>query len=176
MNIADLDVDLEDLFAKTLRQEPVDLQGPLFECSLDRNQTALSSCNNLPWAERVLIAGEGMLRAAGYRPGSCRPDGWVRENRSLYWRKRNYSGNLSVSVCGEFWLVQRFCADKPSVSSYCHLNVLACGFSRWPILTRTPEAAMRLADHCDPIPRPPVAGAWTKEMALHDCRFGTVTR
>lgn len=72
MNIADLDVDLEDLFAKTLRQEPVDLQGPLFECSLDRNQTALSSCNNLPWAERVLIAGEGMLRAAGYRPGSCR--------------------------------------------------------------------------------------------------------
>ena len=168
---ADLDLDLSDLLAKALRQGPTDLQGPLFECSLDRNQTALG--NRLPWADRVLIAGDGMLRAAGYRPGSSRPRDWVR-GRSCYWRELSY-GCLWVSSVGKFWLVQRTCPDDPS-ELYLYYNVLACAFSRWPILTRTPQAAMRLADHCDPIPRAPVAGGWTKALALHDRRFGNVTR
>jgi len=59
---------------KVRQQEPVDLQGRLFECFIDRDKTDLPS-NYLPEAEGVNIAGEGILLAAGHRPGQYRPRG-----------------------------------------------------------------------------------------------------
>jgi len=39
-------------------------------------------------------------------------------------------------------------------------EALISAFGARPIWTRTRQAAMQLAEHCDPMPRDPVAGYW----------------
>jgi hypothetical protein len=165
MNVFNLErldhlVDADDLFANANQQEPVDPQGPLFECLIDRDQTELPS-DYVPEAEGVNIAGEGMLRAAGYRLGSNRPRAWTKRNCHVYRKKTDdcRARVLQVRRCGDFWIVERWPDWDTSSSLLC---ALTCAFSGRPIWTRGYQAAMRLAEHCDPSPRTPVAGCWKK--------------
>jgi hypothetical protein len=59
-----------------------------------------------------------------------------------------------VRACGDFWTVERLhVGDGPDYA-------LVCVFSARPIWAHRRQAAMRLADYCDPMPQPPVAGRW----------------
>lgn len=124
----------------------------LFDCFPDRDQTEMPP-DYLPKASCALIAGGSILNAIGYRPGSNRPRGWVKRNRHVF-RKPTHDEQrfiLQVRRSGDFWVVEKFSLD---------LYALVCAFSRQPIWTRTCQSAMRLADHCEPFPQPPMAGCW----------------
>jgi hypothetical protein len=142
----------------------------LFECLMDRDQTEMPEYY-LPEAQGVVIAGEAMLRAAGYRPGSYRPrlfgkPVWYQEKRHVFRRLTYDEGRvLQVRGCGDFWVVERFYQGdtRPDGLGYAYnISALVCAFSGRPIWTRKCQAAMRLADYCDPTPQPPVAGFWKK--------------
>jgi hypothetical protein len=131
---------------------PVDATPRLFECFPDREQTELPP-DYLPEASNALIAGDAILKAIGYRPGSNRPRRWIKKNRHVF-RKPTYDEQrfiLQVRRSGDFWVVEKFSLN---------LYALVCAFSRQPIWTRTCQSAMRLADHCEPFPQPPIAGCW----------------
>jgi hypothetical protein len=69
----------------------------LFEF-VERSVTEMPA-DYLPEAPGVMFAGEDMLRAAGYVPGSNRPRGWCRLRPGNY---RRYVGEhiLTVRQCG----------------------------------------------------------------------------
>jgi hypothetical protein len=71
----------------------------LFECVLDRGQTELSA-HYLPEAPGVMMAGEDLLRAARYVPGSHRPRGWEPLGDGFMKRSRNRIHLLGVRQCG----------------------------------------------------------------------------
>jgi hypothetical protein len=73
----------------------------LFECLMDRDQTEMPEYY-LPEAQGVVIAGEAMLRAAGYRPGSYRPrlfgkPVWYQEKRHVF-RRLTYDEGRVLQV------------------------------------------------------------------------------
>jgi hypothetical protein len=120
----------------------------LFECVLDRSQTKMPD-DYLPEAPGVLIAGEDMLRAAGYVQGSYRPRGWAQVKHQVFKvRSQDRERSLVVRRYGNFWVVERQQSSKgiPFFDTY----ALVCAFSLRPIWTHNCEAAMRLAEHCDP--------------------------
>jgi hypothetical protein len=112
----------------------------------------------LPAAPGVMFAGEDVLSAAGYVPGSNRPRGWHRHVPGDY-RKPVGEHVLVVRQSGnarsDRWTIERVepWADKG-------LEALVFTARCAPIWTRTYQAAMRLAEYCYPIARPPVAGRW----------------
>ena len=61
---------------------------------------------------------------------------------------------LRVRQFGQFWYIQRLGGDV------LHVESLVFPFENVPFCTRTREDAMRLAEHCSPIPRSPVPGCW----------------
>jgi hypothetical protein len=129
----------------------------LFEF-VDRGESDIPA-DYLPAAPGVMFAGENALRAAGYIPGSNRPQGWRKHQPGCY-RKRVGKHVLQVRQCGNsrstHWTIERFepWADKG-------IEALVCTYGNFvPIWARTYQAAMRLAEHCYPIARPPVAGRW----------------
>jgi hypothetical protein len=122
---------------------------------VERGETELPT-DYLPKAPGVIFAGEHMLREAGYVAGSNRPRGWRRLWPGNY---RKYVGKhiLMVRQCGgpmsEHWTVERLDEDY-------NTEALVLPFGPAPIFTRQYQSAMRLAEYCYPIPRPPVAGCW----------------
>jgi hypothetical protein len=134
----------------------------LFESIIDRDRTALPS-SYLPEAPGVLIASEDMLRAAGHAPHGHRPRGWTPLRPGVF---RISIGNLvflQVRQCGnarsDHWTIE--VVHDPVVSPE-WAEALVCAFSGRPIWARTYQGAMRMAEHCYPLPRPPVAGRWVK--------------
>jgi hypothetical protein len=69
---------------------------------------------------------------------------------------------LQVRQCGDsksnHWTIERF-----EFFDYKGMEALVFPFGHLPIWARTRQAAMQMADHCYPVPRPPVVGCW--EMA-----------
>jgi hypothetical protein len=139
----------------------------LFECHIDRSQTQMPN-HYLPGAAVVSIAGEGMLQAAGHVPGSYRPRAWRRGEPGVFGKpSRDGAHMLRVRQCGrakdknKLWVIERTSRTSflgiPQVE-----EALVFAFGNVPIWTRTYQAAMRLAEHCDPLPRPPVVGCWIK--------------
>jgi hypothetical protein len=126
----------------------------LFEF-VERGETEMPA-DYLPEAPGVMFAGEDMLRAAGYVAGSNRPHGWGRLWPGNY---RKYVGEhiLMVRQCGgprsEHWTIERLDEDHKT-------EALVFPFACAPIFARKYQAAMRLAEYCYPITRPPVAGCW----------------
>jgi hypothetical protein len=112
----------------------------------------------LPAAPGVMFAGEDVLSAAGYVPGSNRPRGWHQHLPGDY-RKPLGEHVLVVRQSGnarsERWTIERVepCADKG-------LEALVLPVRRAPIWARTYQAAMRVAEYCYPIPRPPFLARW----------------
>jgi hypothetical protein len=104
---------------------------------IERSKTELPDCF-VPWAPGVVIASDYLLRAAGHRPGSRRPDGWSPGKPDVF-TKLIHGNRLMVRGCGEFWTVERE-GDE----------ALGFPFGPLPVFTRSPEAAMRLAEYCHP--------------------------
>src|SRR5947209_762663 len=90
---------------------------PLFENVLDREKTDLPK-NYLPDAPGIVIAGEGMLRAAGYRPGHYPSRSWYKQNHLVFRSEANSDAErtLQVRACGDFWVVEYFMSDDPHPS------------------------------------------------------------
>lgn len=138
---------------------------PLIECLLDRDQTDVPSYY-LPDAEGVNIAGEAMLSAAGYRQRSNGSNdwlqqGWYKKDNHVFRRPTSDEDRiLQVRRCGRFWVTEHYLKSEIDPVIGIRPYALCCVFSERPIWTRGYRAAMKLAEHCDPIPRPPVAGRW----------------
>jgi hypothetical protein len=145
----------------------------LFECDLDREQAGIPPGYMLN-VSGVLLAGRDMLIAAGSFPGAPQPGGWLPTvtpildcdafplSRMADFEKPSRDGNrvLRAKRFGEFWAPERS-TTITSRGYKCRLiEALVFAFGEVPIWTRTPQAAMRLAEHCDPIPTTPVAGFW----------------
>jgi hypothetical protein len=131
---------------------------PIFDAVLDRAQADMPDWY-LSSAHGVLIAGKPVLDAIGEDPGRRDPAGWFR-SASGFW-KPGFDANtvLWVQKCGQYWIVER---------SQCrggeHRDeTLVYAFGPCPIWTRDRQAAMRLAEYCDPIPQAPVEGCWADD-------------
>jgi hypothetical protein len=144
----------------------------VFECLLDDLSEIRTPYPYWPDIPGVLIAGKDMLLAAGDVPGASNPKGWSPCAGYVLWvgwrpgaggfKKRSCDGihTLRVTEWGEYWLVERWANVVSGKYKYREMHALVFSFQRTPIWTRTREAAMRLAEHCDPTPRSPVAGYW----------------
>ncbi len=151
----------------------------LFECMLDRAQAGMVEYF-MPEAVRgVLIAGRGMLAAAGHFPGAPEPVGWTPGVPLLPgWRglevadfeKPSADGErmLRAKQFGAFWMPESSIRVEWGRKPLRVVQALVFAFEDIPIWTRDQKAAMRLAEHCDPIPAPPVAGRWLPQFS---CSF-----
>jgi len=125
---------------------------------LARGKTEMPA-NYLPSARGVMFAGEDLLKGTGQVPGSYRPRGWRRHQPGVY-RKRVGNHLLQVRQCGDarsvHWTIERIelWTDKGIEAL-----VLTSGRGE-PIWARSFQAAMRVAEHCHPIARPPVFASW----------------
>jgi len=145
----------------------------VFECDLDRDQAGIPSPYMLS-VSGVLLAGKDMLIAAGDVSGASEPVGWVATVpaipegycfalcRTADFEKPSRDGNyvLRAKRFGKFWAPERSIKITSGRYTYRSIEALVFAFGEIPIWTRTRQAAMRLAEHCDPIPATPVAGFW----------------
>jgi hypothetical protein len=107
---------------------------------IERSKTDLPD-RFAPWAPAVVIASDYLLQAAGHRPRSRRPKGWIEGNPDVFTKGIDWN-RLKVRACGELWTVERDCDE-----------VLAFPFGPLPVFTETPGGAMRLAEYCHPHPQ-----------------------
>jgi hypothetical protein len=128
----------------------------LFDGIIDRAQTEMPNWY-LPSADGALIAGEDMLDAVGHRSGVRHPAGWSRGISGFKKTARDGTTVLWVQQCGNFWIIERSLLLH---GGYMKDETLVFVSGSRPIWTRTRQAAMQLAEHCDPMPRDPVAGYW----------------
>lgn len=145
----------------------------IFECDLDRAQAGIPPGYMLK-VSGVLVAGRDMLIAIGMAPGAPEPDGWLpavppipkdagfQACGTADFEKPSRDGNrmLRAKRFGKFWTAERSTKTISGRYKYRLIETLVFAFGEVPIWTRTPQAAMRLAEHCDPIPDTPVAGFW----------------
>ena len=133
----------------------------LFEHIIDRDQTALP-LDYIRYAPGVVTASKDMLRAAGHTPGRRRPCGWKQRQPGVFRKPIDNQLFLQVRQCGDarsdHWTVEL--VHKQDFSEW--VDALTCAFSWRPIWAGTYQGAMRLAEHCHPLPRPPVAGRWDR--------------
>jgi hypothetical protein len=133
----------------------------LFETFIDRSQTPLPP-NYVPNAPGVLMAGEDLLSAAGYRVRSHRPKGWNTCKPGVFLKPVCPQFTLEVRQCRSWrtrmWTIERsnFFADGD------YVEALVCAFGSVPIWAPTYQAAMRLAEYCHPFPQAPVPGCWVR--------------
>jgi hypothetical protein len=106
---------------------------------IDRSKTNLPD-DFVPWAPGVVVPSDYLLQAARYHPGSAPLVGWYPGELGAF-IKAMHRNRLKVQPCGEFWRIER-----------AECEVLAYTFGSLPVVTRTAEAAMRLADYCHPRP------------------------
>lgn len=135
---------------------PISALPRLFE-AIDRAQTVMPEWY-LPSAQFVLVAGPDLLGLPD-QPKACPPSG--RSRRASGYKKTARDGTtlLWVQRCGLFWIIERSIKLEDGSRED---QALACAFGHVPFWARTREYAMRLAQHCDPIPQAPVAGFWMK--------------
>ena len=145
----------------------------IFECHLDRDQAGIPPPYMLK-VSGVLLAGKDMLIAVGDAPGAPHPGGWTRAVpaiqkdadfqlcRTANFEKASRGGSrmLRAKRFGDFWAAERSTTIISGPHKYRLIEMLVFAFGEMPIWTRTPQAAMRLAEHCDPMPVAPVAGFW----------------
>jgi hypothetical protein len=145
----------------------------IFERDLDRDQAGIPPLY-MPKVSGVLLAGRDMLIAIGMAPGAPEPDGWIpavpvipegegfRACGMADFEKPSRHGNrvLRAKRFGKFWAPERSTKITSGRYKYREIESLVFAFGEVPIWTRTHQAAMRLAEHCDPIPATPIAGFW----------------
>jgi hypothetical protein len=80
----------------------------------------------------------------------------ARDGKTLLW----------VQQCGSDWIIER---SRRADCGHTQDETLVCAFGSVPIWAPTYAAAMRLAEHCDPMPRSPVAGYWASVGNIDVC-------
>jgi hypothetical protein len=154
---------------------------PAFDTWLDREQAKMLPSDYLAEAPGVAIAGDAILRAIGYRPGSQRPPGWFKRNTGVFRYLRRFKTNaglfayaahmdgmiLQVRQCEneKLWVIERFRAGDwldPAGRLGLNIYALVCTQTGRLIWAPTYQAAMRLANYCHPIPQPPIVGRWAQ--------------
>ncbi len=137
---------------------PDDLAPQLFECFMDRAQA------NMPKffpsdAKGALVAGPDLLRELEDFPESYESWGYQRSTDGNAYERASpkVDGYLEVERWGEFWYILRTIKENKDPEQF---QVLVLAFENVPICTRTFEDAIRLAEHCHPVARAPMAGYW----------------
>ena len=116
----------------------------------------------VPLARGVAIAGQALLREAGYEEGIPRPSHWLTHGLDCFLSYVNGpSDELIVRLCDkhEWWIIERIIGGIE--------EVLVCSFGSTPILTPNYKSAMCLALHCN-VDKPPHDLRWIK-LAPDDC-------
>jgi hypothetical protein len=145
----------------------------VFERDLDRDQAGIPPLYMLS-VSGVLLAGKDMLIAAGDVSGAPEPVGWLpavpaipevdcySNCRTTDFEKLSRDGNYALRAkrLGKFWAPERSIIITSGRYKWREIQALVFAFGEIPIWTRTHQAAMRLAEHCDPIPATPVAAFW----------------
>jgi hypothetical protein len=134
----------------------------LFECFIDRAQA------NLPdyfpqEAKGAVVAGPDLIRPLEDYSDSYGSWGWERSVDGTHFRRgyvdlnsspgKIIDGELQIVQRGDFWYIYR--EFDP-----CRAQALVVAFEYVPICTRTFRDAIRLAEHCHPDTRAPMAGCW----------------
>jgi hypothetical protein len=159
-----------------------------FASLLDRDQTEMPSYY-LPEASGVAIAGDALLRAVGYHPGSKRPPDWFKKNSGVFRYLKRFKTNsgmlryrahddgviLQVRQCGKLWVIERFrdgdMLDPSGRYPGLNISALVCAHRGRPIWTPTYQAAMHLAQYCHPVVRPPVVAHWVPAHEREHAEF-----
>jgi hypothetical protein len=128
----------------------------LFECFLDRTEAGLPE-NYLSMADGVLVAGPDLLRPLEAFPESYESWGYRSSIDGSAYERPLKGGSLDVRREGNFWFMHRAVDDGEDGDKF---QVLVVAFEDVPICTRTFEDAIRLAEHCHPETRAPMAGYW----------------
>ena len=128
----------------------------LFDQVFDRAQTEMPGWY-LRSAREVLIAARDILPTSGHRPGPFHAAGWSRGASGFKKASRDGKSVLWVQPCGKFWIIER---SIHLDTFYFQDEALVSAFGARAIWTRTRQAAMELAEYCDPMPRDPVTGFW----------------
>jgi hypothetical protein len=145
----------------------------IFECDLDRDEAGIPPDYMLR-TTGVLLAGRDMLIAIGDVPGAPEPDGWTPATPAIPanagfqlcgkadFEKLSRDGGhmLRAKRFGKFWAAERSTKFRSGPLELRKIQMLVFAFGEVPIWTRNPQAAMRLAEYCDPRPDAPVAGFW----------------
>jgi hypothetical protein len=130
----------------------------LFECFIGRGTAGLPE-DFLSVAKGVVVAGPDLIRGLDDFSGS---DDWIpRDDGAVFYRDLpDVNGGLLVHRIGGFWYVQIIIFREHNRGA--EYWVLVVAFENVPMCTRTSDEAIRLAEHCHPIPRSPMAGCWVK--------------
>jgi hypothetical protein len=113
----------------------------------------------VPLARGVAIAGDRLLHVAGNDRGVRRPLGWRKTKPGYFKKEIGWDNFLLVRDCVKsgLWTVERLGPWRQSQVD----EVLVFTFGWTPIFTRTYQAAMRLAMHCQ-ANGPPFQCRWFK--------------
>jgi hypothetical protein len=132
----------------------------LFECFIERTQADLPE-DYLRGAQGAVIAGPDLIRGLDQFSQSKYSAGWIPSNVEGQFQREIPDCNscLQVRKLGEFWNIQRIIIGQENREEFQAL-VFAFGYN--PIVTRTHEEAIRLAEHCHPVARAPMAGCWVE--------------
>jgi hypothetical protein len=133
----------------------------LFECFIDRAQADLPD-DFLSVAKGVAVAGPDLIRGLDDFSKSKHSTDWKPADEGAVFHRDwpDVTGGVLVNRIGEFWYIQRALVNECNRAEY---DVLVIAFENVPICTRTHEEAIRLAEHCLPVPRWPMAGYWAKD-------------
>ena len=134
---------------------------PLFDRTVDRH-VALPPFY-LPDAPIALIASKDILRMIELDHKHA-PRGWRQDEPGVFSKPVSKMALLRVRQCvdgqTDLWaieLLHRQMFDRTLL-----VDALVCAFSGRPIWASTCQDAMRLAEHCYPLPRSLVAGHWMR--------------
>ncbi|SHG24099.1 hypothetical protein [Bradyrhizobium erythrophlei] len=132
----------------------------LFECFIDRAQAVLPE--HFPReAKGAVVAGPDLVRGLEDYPDSYESWGWRASTDGTGFEccfvdrdcPKRHAVYLEIERRGEFWYIWR-----DFERGGCQALVVA--FENVPICTRTFRDAIRLAEHCHPVARAPMAGFW----------------
>jgi hypothetical protein len=130
----------------------------LFECFVDRAEA------NLPEffpkeAKGAVVAGPDLIRGLEDYSGSHESWGWEASVDGTAFEcflpndRPGIDVYLDIEQRGELWYIRRQIGNDIT-------QALVVAFENVPICTRTFRDAIRLAEHCHPDTRAPMAGCW----------------
>jgi hypothetical protein len=131
----------------------------LFERFIERAEANLAQANLPEWftqrAKGTLVAGPDLIGPLEDYSDSYESWGWERSPDGGAFRRfsRIPYGELNITQGGNLWYVYR------------HMDLDCTGQALVvaedvPVCTRTFRDALRLAEHCNPVVREPMAGYW----------------
>jgi hypothetical protein len=147
-----------------------ELAPQLFECFIDRAEA------NLPEffpkeAKGAVVAGPDLIRELEDYSDSHESWSWDASVDNAHFRcgyvdrdDPNVDGELDIIQQAEFWYIYR-------VFDPCRTQALVVAFENVPVCTRTFRDAIRLAEHCHPETRAPMAGFWLGVRRGKPARF-----